>query len=110
MLLAATAAADDTLVEVLTVRNRPAADLVAVLEPLAGPGLTGWSIGVPGSGDRYGSGLGIGLNSYLVGLSGTPVSYYAPTPLLLTAEGGTFVSGRIRLALHLLRLEPPRAV
>jgi len=30
--------ADETVVEVLTVRNRPASDLVAVLEPLVGPG------------------------------------------------------------------------
>ncbi len=37
-ILATSAWADDTVVEVLTVRNRPASDLVAVLEPLAGPG------------------------------------------------------------------------
>lgn len=36
LLVAAIAWADDTVVEVLTVRNRPASDLVAVLEPLAG--------------------------------------------------------------------------
>ena len=62
------------------------------------------------SDNRYGSGLGTGLNSYLVGMSGSPVTYYAPTPLLLSAEGGSFGSGTIRLALHYVRLEPPRAI
>jgi type II secretory pathway component GspD/PulD (secretin) len=42
-----TAFADDTAVEILTVRNRPAADLVGVLQPLAGPGG-----GVAASGDK----------------------------------------------------------
>jgi hypothetical protein len=81
-----------------------------VVSALSGSGLTGWRIGVAGSDNRYGSGLGIGLNSYLVGLSGSPVSYYAPTALLLTAEGGSFGSGMVRLALHLAGLEPPRPV
>lgn len=81
-----------------------------VVVALAGSGLTGWRIGVSGSENRYGSGIGKALNSVLVGLSGSPVTYYAPTPLLLTAEGGTFASGRVRLAIHLLQLTPPRLV
>lgn len=81
-----------------------------VIVPVSGAGVTGWRIGVAGAADRYGSGLGIGAGSYLVGLSGTPVTYYAPTPLLLSAEGGTFASGTIRLAIHVLTLEPPRAI
>jgi hypothetical protein len=81
-----------------------------VITALTGSGLSGWRIGVGGSDNRYGSGLGTGLNSFLIGLSGSPVSYYAPTPLLLSAEGGNFASGVVRLALHLVGLEPPRAV
>ena len=81
-----------------------------VAEALTGPGLTTWRIGVAGSDGRYGSGLGIGLNSYLVGLSGTPVTYYEATPLLLSAEGGSLSTGTVRLALHVLQLEPPRPV
>jgi hypothetical protein len=65
---------------------------------------------VAGSDSRYGSGLGIGLNSYLIGLSGTPVTYYEATPLLLSAEGGSLSSGTVRLALHVVQLEPPRPV
>ena len=36
-LVATTTSADDTIVEVMTVRHRPASDLVDVLEPLTGP-------------------------------------------------------------------------
>jgi hypothetical protein len=81
-----------------------------VVAALTGQGLTGWRIGVAGSDNRYGSGLGIALNSYLVGLSGTPVTYYAPTPLVITAEGVSFASGQIRLAVHVAYLIPPRSV
>ncbi len=81
-----------------------------VISALHGSGLTGWRIGVSGSDNRYGSGLGVSTNSYLVGLSGSPVTYYAETPLLITSEGGGFVGGAIRLALHILKIEPPRAV
>lgn len=80
-----------------------------VLSDLRGSGLTGWRIGVSGSDNRYGSGLGLSANSYLVGLSGSPVTYYADTPLLITAEGAGFVEGSIRLALHVFRILPPRA-
>ena len=81
-----------------------------VVSALSGTGLTGWRIGVAGADNRYGSGLGKGVNAYLVGLSGSPVTYYAATPLLLTGEGGTFSSGTVRLALHLLVLQPPREI
>lgn len=81
-----------------------------VITAISGPGLSGWRVGVGGSDDRYGWGLGIGRNSYVAGLSGSPVTYYSATPLLLSAEGGSFVSGVVRLALHLVEISPPRTV
>lgn len=80
-----------------------------VITALTG-GLSGWRVGVAGSDNRYGSGLGLGQNSYLRGLSGAPVTYYSDTPLLLSAEGGVFAAGAVRLALHLVELEPPQVV
>jgi hypothetical protein len=80
-----------------------------VIASVDGPGVAGWRIGVAGSDNRYGSGLGTATGSYLVGLTGTPVSYYSATPLVVVAEGGTFGGGCIRLAIHMLQLEPPRA-
>jgi hypothetical protein len=81
-----------------------------VVAEITGPGLTGWRIGTTGADNRYGSGLGLSRNSELVGMSGSPVTYYASTPLLVSAEGGAFASGAVRLALHLVCLDPPRAV
>lgn len=72
--------------------------------------LSSWRLGVAGADDRYGSGLGIGLNSYALGLTGTPMTYYADTPLRITAEGGSFDGGEVTLVLHLLRLAVPNPV
>ena len=38
------------------------------------------------------------------------MTYYATTPLLIGAEDGSFATGVVRLALHIVELTPPRAV
>lgn len=81
-----------------------------VISAISGAGLAGWRLGVAGADNRYGSGLGIARNAYVAGLSGSPVTYYSVTPLLLTAEGGTFASGVVWLAVHLVEISPPRPV
>lgn len=80
-----------------------------VIGTLSG-GLTSWKMGVSGADDRYGSGLGLTLNSYAHGLTGAPVTYWADTEVVLSAEGGAFDGGQIRIAVHYLQIEPPRAV
>lgn len=79
-----------------------------VMSEVTGP-LTSWRLGVAGSTDRYGSGLGLSAGSYAMGLTGQPQAYYSDTSLRLEAEGGDFASGDVRLAIHLLRLVPPRS-
>ncbi|MEM9228838.1 MAG: DUF2793 domain-containing protein [Pseudomonadota bacterium] len=71
---------------------------------------TSWRLGVSGSDDRYGSGLGTGTNSYALGLTGQPLAYYTDTDLVLTADGGAFAGGIVRLAVHCFTLQPPAAV
>jgi len=71
--------------------------------------LSDWSLGVDVSEARYGTGLGIGAGSWLRGLTGQPQAYYSSTQLKLTANGGDFASGTVRLAVHLLRFDLPRA-
>jgi hypothetical protein len=81
-----------------------------VLSDITG-GLTSWRLGVSGSDDRYGSGIGALEGAWLRGLTGTPLAYYAPTELLLTAEGATFDGGgSVRLAVHYARIGLPRAL
>ena len=71
-----------------------------VVEAITTSIATSWKIGVPGSDDRYGDSYGLLFNSYALGMSGQPQTYYSDTPLLLTAAGGDFVSGTIRLRIH----------
>lgn len=72
-----------------------------------GGAITGWRLGVSGSDNRYGQGLSLAAGSWVRGMTGSPLTYWADTPLVLTAEGGDFLSGRIHLAVHLWMLEVP---
>ena len=69
--------------------------------------LTDWDLGVSGSTNRYGSGYGLAADSWLRGLTGSPLAYYADTPLELTANGGDFAGGTVRLAVHYAALAVP---
>lgn len=69
--------------------------------------LSAWSLGSDASDDRYGSGLGLGAGSFARGLLGAPQTFYAPTPLRLTATGGDFAGGTVRLAVHYLGVDLP---
>ena len=79
-----------------------------VLESVAGA--TSWSLGVPGSSNRYGSGYGTSLNAFAHGVTGQPQAYFGATPLEISADGGSFTDGKIRLAIHYADLRPPTAV
>lgn len=78
-----------------------------VLSVISGT-LASWRVGVPGADDRFGTGLGIDENSFLLGLAGSPTAYYDDTPLRISAEAGAFAGGAVRFAIHLSRLTPPR--
>ena len=82
-----------------------------VIAEITGAGVTGWRLGVAGSDNRYGSGLGIALNSWARGLTGQPLTYYSDTELLISPEGASdFAGGQIRLAVHLIALTPPAEI
>lgn len=73
-------------------------------------GANGFEIGVPGSADRYGSGIGTSAGAWLRGLTGSPLAYYSDTDLILTATGGVFDgSGTVRISVHFAELTLPRA-
>lgn len=79
-----------------------------VLETITGTA-TGFSLGVAGAPDRYGSGIGLSAGSWLRGITSAPQAYYANTPMELTAEGGSFAAGRVRIAVHLAEYGLPGA-
>jgi len=80
-----------------------------VISAITGVGVSSWSLGVSGAADRYGNGLGLGLNSSAKGAAG-PLTYWADTALEITADAGSFDGGVVRLAVHFVELEVPRAV
>ncbi|MEM6971935.1 MAG: DUF2793 domain-containing protein [Pseudomonadota bacterium] len=73
-------------------------------------GATSWMLGVAGADDRYGSGLGAGAGSYALGYTGSPLAYYAETPLVMTSGDAPFSSGRVTLCVHLIEIFPPVAL
>lgn len=68
---------------------------------------TGWSLGTAGALDRFGKNLGLSAGSWAHGILGAPMTYWNPEPLILTATGGSFAGGRVRLALHWWELRLP---
>jgi len=80
-----------------------------IIEEMTGD-FQSWRLGVAGSEDRYAKDLGGALNSYINGMSLSPITYYESTPLHLTAVGGGFSGGRVRLSVQFLSLTPPRPI
>jgi hypothetical protein len=66
-----------------------------------------WQLGVASDLTRFGTGLGLPAGSVALGVSGSPSAYYEATPLVLSATGGVFAAGLIRLALHTFTITPP---
>jgi hypothetical protein len=79
-----------------------------VTEAISGTA-TAWALGVPDEPERYGTGLGLAAGETVVGPGG-PQVLWAATALRITAQGGTFASGAIRLVAHFAELAPPAPV
>lgn len=69
-------------------------------------GATGYRVGISGDDSKFGSGLGIALGSSNVGVIGGQ-AFYASTDVIVTAEGGNFTAGTVRLALGWLEMGAP---
>jgi len=72
-------------------------------------GAASYNCGVSGDASKFGGVLGVAKNSSNIGVIG-PTAYYADTPVLLTAVGGNFVAGKVRVAIHVLRFDAPASV
>lgn len=69
--------------------------------------LTSWRLGTAGAENRFGEGLGKGLGSWGRGILSQPMTYWDPAPVRLSATGGTFAAGKVRLVAHWLELRIP---
>ncbi len=81
-----------------------------VLSDITGAGLVSWRLGIDGVSTRFASDLGLTANTAFAGLSGKPQTYWGGEPIRLSSDGGDFASGIVRLAIHSIRLDPPRSV
>lgn len=72
-------------------------------------GATSYSCGVAGEAGKFGSSLGVAKNASNVGVIG-PTAYYADTPVVITAAGGAFTGGKVRVSIHAMRFDAPAAV
>ena len=71
-------------------------------------GVSAYDCGIAGEPAKFGGSLGIAPGATNMGVIG-PTAFYAPTPVRLTASGGAFSGGTVRLGLHLLLLAIPGA-
>lgn len=69
--------------------------------------LTSWRLSTAGAEDRFGSGLGKGLGSWGRGILSQPMTYWDAAPVRLTATGGVFAGGKVRLVAHWFELRIP---
>ena len=80
-----------------------------VVEEITGT-LATWRLGSPMASDRFGTGLGTEAGSYAEGVLSTPTAYWTRRSLKMSAEGGgEFAGGRVRFAIHCIRLTVPDA-
>lgn len=77
-----------------------------VSEAISGS-LSSWRLGTSGAATRFGQGLGKSRGSWSRGILGSPMTYYDGANLLMSAEGGDFSGGRVRLAAHWWELRLP---
>lgn len=69
-------------------------------------GATSFDCGIAGEASKFGGSLGIAAGSTNRGVIG-PQAFYADTPIRLTARGGNFTGGAVRIAVHLLTVGLP---
>jgi hypothetical protein len=70
--------------------------------------VTSYEVGVTGNLSQFGSGLALGAGSSNFGLIG-PTAFYTATTLTITAAGGSFTAGVVRLSVSLLLANPSAA-
>ena len=71
-------------------------------------GATSYDCGIAGEPAKFGGSLGVATDSTNVGVIG-PQAFYADTPVVLTANGGNFTGGDVRIAIQYLLPMAPAA-
>jgi len=77
-----------------------------ILSDITGNSIVDWKLGVAGSTARYGGGFSLTAGTWIKGMAYKPQTYWGGEPLKLTATGGEFTGGTVRLAIHGVTLDP----
>jgi len=79
---------------------------VASRTTLAIAGATSYGVGIAGNTTQFGNLLGVTLNAANNGVIG-PTAFYADTRVRVTANGGNFTAGKVRLIVYFLEMSVP---
>jgi hypothetical protein len=79
-----------------------------VATAITGSGVTSYEVGVSGNLSQFGSSLSLSAGSTNYGLIG-PTAFYSATTLTITAQGGSFSAGQVRLSISYLLANPSAA-
>ncbi|RJL06935.1 DUF2793 domain-containing protein [Paracoccus siganidrum] len=69
-------------------------------------GASSYDCGIAGEVSKFGGSLGVAVGSSNIGVIG-PTAFYADTPVRLTANGGAFTGGSVRIAIHYVTCGAP---
>jgi hypothetical protein len=79
-----------------------------VVTLITGSGVTSFDIGrVGGAANEFGNDVGLTAGTTNQGLLGNPSGNYASTAVRITANGGTFSGGTVRVQINYLLCNPP---
>jgi Protein of unknown function (DUF2793) len=79
---------------------------VASRTTLAIAGASSYGVGIAGNTTQFGNLLGVALGSTNNGVIG-PTAFYADTKVRVTANGGNFTAGKVRLIVYFLEMSIP---
>lgn len=96
------ASADSTIV----IPDRAIVFAVTTRTTEAITGAVSYDCGIASEAGKYGSSLGVAANSVNSGVTG-PTAYYADTPIRITANGGNFAGGAVRITVHYMLFAAP---
>ena len=90
----------------IAIPARSIALAVSVRTTLAITGAASFNCGISGDLSKFGGSLGVALGSTNIGVIG-PQAFYANAPIILTAVGGGFTGGKVRVAAQFLTFAAP---
>lgn len=95
-----------TVTSSIAIPARAIALCVSTRTTAAITGATSYDCGIAGSPAKFGGALGTTAGASNLGII-WPEAFWADTPIVLTANGGDFTGGAVRIAIHAFAFTPP---